>query len=232
MQSLLTKSCCLIKLKPVSSLIETIRTTVWPSMYINPIFDREELKQLKENSPQEYEKLVFVPVKAASNSVSSSIFYDPFLQRFTNIIMMEGKKATAHRLIRDTLYELKKVQLVKYRSAKNEEERSKIVTDPVKILKEAIGNCSPVIITRSIKRGGATYQVPYPITTFFSTFLGMKWLRDSARDRIKPKKEHFPSALAREVINAYNKEGRVYKKKIDLHKLCESNKAYAHYRWI
>jgi ribosomal protein S7p/S5e len=232
MQSLLAKTQCLIKLRPSLALVGSVRTTVWPSMYIDPTFNKDELKRLQEESPEEYEKLTFLPVKAAPSFVNSSVFYDPFLQRFTHIIMMQGKKATANRLIRETLYEIKKKQLAKYRSAKSEEERAAIVTDPVKVLKAAIENCSPVMITRSIKRGGATYQVPYPITKFFSTFLGMKWIRDSARDRVKPKKEHYPSALARELMNAYNREGRVYKKKTDLHKLCESNKAYAHYRWI
>lgn len=80
-----------------------------------------------------------------------------------------------------------------------------------------------------IKRGGATYQVPIPITENRAQFLAMKWLILESKE--KERKIHFPEKFAGEVLDAFNNTGKVIKRKQDLHKQCEANRAYAHYRW-
>ncbi|RWS08546.1 28S ribosomal protein S7-like protein [Dinothrombium tinctorium] len=206
------------------------RNTVWPSNYIKPLAT-EQLTEVKQQSPEEFEKLKFVPVIAAPNHVSSSLFYNRTFDQFLKVIMRDGDKWKAIDGMRMALFEVKRIQLKKYRQAKSDEERAAIELNPLTVFEKAIENCKPLMITQKIKRGGATYQVPFPIVEKDSTFLAMKWLSDLILFRPKPRSEVFHIAMAKEIVNAYNNEGKVVKKKIDLHKLCEANKAYAHYRW-
>lgn len=87
------------------------------------------------------------------------------------------------------------------------------------------------MLTRSVKRGGATYQVPYPLSEKYARFSAARWLLEVVRDRPRPRLAHFPEVMAKELIAAFNNEGKVIKKKQDMHRLCEQNRAYAHYRW-
>nr|CAI5818136.1 unnamed protein product [Callosobruchus analis] len=80
-----------------------------------------------------------------------------------------------------------------------------------------------------IKRGGVKYQVPVPISEKKAQFMSMKWLIQAGQEKDKAVRFHLQ--LARELIDAANNTGRVIKKKHDLHKQCEANRAYAHYRW-
>lgn len=177
-------------------------------------------------------ELAYRPIKAAKNDISNSIFNDPVIYKLENIIMRKGKKNLSHDLIHRTCFEIKKIQLKKFNDpAITAEEKSALILDPVEIIKTAIENAKPVVIVRPVKRGGATYQVPHPITANYSRFLSMKWLVESIKERPKPREEPFAPCFARELIAAASHEGKVIKKKHDLHKLCEANKAYAHYRW-
>lgn len=205
------------------------RNGQWPPNYIWPVYKKEKIAELKETG--QYKELAFAPVRSARASVSSSLYCDPFFLDLENLIMRHGKKEKARAYLHWTMWEIKKAQCKKYSDAKTDEERAAIELDPAKVIRQAIENVQPVVITKSIKRGGATYQVPHPISAHYSEFLAKKWLIDTAKERPKPKVDRFPVAFAREILAAYYSEGKVIKKKHDMHKLCEANKAYAHYRW-
>lgn len=123
---------------------------------------------------------------------------------------------------------VKQIQLRKYQAA-SPTERSEIELNPVAILHKAVKNCQPVLQLTPIKKGGQFYQVPIPITDDRSRFLAMKWL--ISESQLKERKIHFPEKLANELIEAASNTGKVVKRKQDLHKQCEANRAYAHYRW-
>lgn len=130
-----------------------------------------------------------------------------------------------------TLAEIKRLQLEKWKAAKTEEEKNEIELDPVIVIKKGIENMKPVVMTKKIKRGGATYQVPHPVSKNESCFLAMKWLTDIIKDRPKPRLEKMHIVMARELVLALDHEGKTVKKKVEVHRLCEANKAYSHYRW-
>ncbi|GIY52461.1 hypothetical protein CDAR_181271 [Caerostris darwini] len=128
----------------------------------------------------------------------------------------------------DTFARIKRIQLAKYHKAPPDQKTS-IELDPKKIFKQAIDNCKPVLSVTPVKKGGITYQVPVPVTSTLSTFMAMKWVIMAARDKEGP--ISFVEQLSKELLEAYQNEGRVIRRKQDLYKLCEANKAYAHYRW-
>lgn len=160
-----------------------------------------------------------------------SVFFDRTLSKFINKGTREGQKALMRELMRDTFTIIKRAQLNKYYKCNTEEERSKIVCDPLAIFLGALANCKPLLITRPVKRGGATYQVPFPLSEHDSEDFAMRWLLQSVKERPKPRKAFFPEVMARELIDCFYNEGKVVKRKQDMHKQCEANKAYAHYRW-
>lgn len=124
---------------------------------------------------------------------------------------------------------VKQIQLAKYYKAETEAERAEIEMNPLTILNQALENCKPILQLTPIKRGGATYQVPIAIKEHRARFLAMKWLILESNE--KERKVHFPERLASELLDAYNNTGKVVKRKQDLHRQCEANRAYAHYRW-
>lgn len=142
--------------------------------------------------------------------------------------MRDGRKVLARGLVEEAFEKIKRIQVEKYHKA-NSEDKNNIELNPKKIFHNAVLNCKPVLSLTPIKRGGVRYQVPVPISDKKSQFLAMKWLIDAANE--KEKNVHFPEKLAYELIDASNNTGRVVKKKQDLHKQCEGNRAYAHYRW-
>lgn len=215
-------------LQPVLWLRIPVRGTVWPSNYVDPMFRKQEQQQLPDD---ERKKLSFVPVKAVRNNVTCSVFFDPTINRLTKMIMRNGRFFLARDIMDRTLFNIKRIQIQRLRDAKSDAEREEIERDPVAIVKQAIENMKPVVITRPIKRGGATYQVPHPVTPVFSEFLAMKWLLDILKARPKPQKDSIHVVLARELLAGFNNDGKVVKKKTDMHRACEANKAYAHYRW-
>lgn len=201
-----------------------VRTGVFPAWYLNAI-RKEELANLEA---AELEKLSVMPVKPAPFDLTNSLLDDPEFTKFINISMKWADKEGMRVLMRDVFAKIKRIQLAKYHAAPDEEKAS-IELDPKKIFKGAIENCKPVLSVTGIKKGGITYQVPIPITANKSRFMAMKWLIMAGRDKDGPIK--FPEQMAKELLDAFHKEGRVVKRKQDLHKLCENNKAYAHYRW-
>ena len=134
------------------------------------------------------------------------------LAKFINFIMYDGKKNTAERIIYDALEKIK----------------DKTKEDPIKIFNDAINNIRPNLEVRSRRVGGATYQVPQEVKTKRSQTLALRWLLDASRRR---KNKTMSDKLFNELMDAYQKKGSVMKKREDTHKMAESNKAFAHYRW-
>jgi len=131
---------------------------------------------------------------------------------FINIIMRDGKKTIAQSIIYDAL--------------KVVEERLKI--DPIKAFVNALENARPRLQVKPRRIGGATYQVPLEVPKEKGTSIALRWMRDSARTK---KGKAMKEKLADEIVAAYKNEGSVIKKKEDTHKMAESNRAFAHFKW-
>lgn len=194
--------------------------------FIQPIFKLSKQKQLFESG--EAEKLIHVPLRAAKNDETSSVFHDDIQTKFINYIMKGGQKQLARDLVEKAFEKIKRIQLERYNLAEPNE-RDNIELNPVVILRKAIENCRPILILTPVKRGGAKYQVPVPLTEKRSYFIAMRWLVHAGRE--KERTVHFPEKIAWELLDAAANTGRVVKKKHELHKQCEANRAYAHYRW-
>ena len=134
------------------------------------------------------------------------------LAKFINFIMYDGKKATAEKIIYNTLDKIKE----------------KTKEDPIKIFNDAIGNIRPNLEVRSRRVGGATYQVPVEVRAKRSQTLALRWLLEATRKR---KNKTMSDKLFNEIIDASKNKGSAIKKREDTHKMAESNKAFAHYRW-
>lgn len=173
--------------------------------------------------------MAHIPIKAARNNDSSSLFHDDRLSKFTNYVMRGGQKQLARELVERGFENIKRIQLERYHLADSAADKAAIETNPLSILHLAVENCRPLLQLTPIKRGGSTYQVPIPITEKRSYFVAMRWLVEAARE--KERTVHFPEKIAWELLDAAAGTGKVIKKKQDLHKLCEANRAYAHYRW-
>ena len=134
------------------------------------------------------------------------------LAKFINFVMYDGKKATAEKVIYLTLDKIK----------------DKTKDDPIKVFNDAINNIRPNLEVRSRRVGGATYQVPQEVKTKRSQTLALRWLLDATRKR---KNKTMSDKLFNELLDASQKKGSAIKKREDTHKMAESNKAFAHYRW-
>jgi len=134
------------------------------------------------------------------------------LAKFINFIMYDGKKSIAEKVIYTALDQIK----------------TKTKGDPIKVFNDAINNIRPNLEVRSRRVGGATYQVPVEVKTKRSQTLALRWLLDASRKR---KNKTMSDKLLNELIDASQNKGAAIKKKEDTHKMAESNKAFAHYRW-
>ena len=127
-------------------------------------------------------------------------------------VLKDGKKQTAQRIVYGAL----------------EGCREKTGTDPVVTLKRALDNVKPALEVRSRRVGGATYQVPVEVRPSRSTTLGLRWLIQYSRAR---REKTMTERLMNELLDASNGLGAAVKRREDTHKMAESNKAFAHYRW-
>ena len=134
------------------------------------------------------------------------------LAKFINKVMLNGKKATAERIMYDAL------DIV-------EEQMKK---DPMEVFEQALKNVTPLLQVRARRVGGATYQVPVEVKPERGQIMAIRWLVDFARSRTG---RSMAEKLAAELINAAQGEGAAVKKRQDTHKMAEANKAFAHYRW-
>jgi small subunit ribosomal protein S7 len=144
--------------------------------------------------------------------VSDPVFSSPLVTQLVNKILVDGKKSIAERIVYHAM----------------EGCRDKTGTDPVVTLKRALDNVKPAIEVKSRRVGGATYQVPIEVRATRSTTLGLRWLVIFARQR---REKTMVERLMNELLDASNGLGAAVKRREDTHKMAESNKAFAHYRW-
>ena len=140
------------------------------------------------------------------------VYGSPVVTQLVNKILMDGKKQTAQRIVYTAL----------------EGCREKTGTDPVVTLKRALDNVKPALEVRSRRVGGATYQVPVEVRGTRSMTLALRWLVSYSQAR---REKTMAERLMNEVLDASNGLGAAVKKREDTHKMAESNKAFAHYRW-
>ncbi|MDD5747798.1 MAG: 30S ribosomal protein S7 [Actinomycetota bacterium] len=140
------------------------------------------------------------------------VYSDVLVEQFINKVMKDGKKSKAEKIVYDALEVIGK----------------KKDGDPLEILHRAIENVQPVLEVRSRRVGGATYQVPVEVRQARSRTLAVRWIVSFARLR---NEKTMAQRLAGELLDATNRTGASIKRKEDLHKMAEANKAFAHYRW-
>ena len=134
------------------------------------------------------------------------------IPKLINSIMYDGKKTVAEKIIYDAIDKIK----------------SKSKEEPITIFNQAINNIKPTVEVRSRRVGGATYQVPVEVKSKRSQALALRWLIDASRKR---KDKNMSDKIFNEIFDAYQNKGSAIKKKEDTHKMAESNKAFAHFRW-
>ena len=146
------------------------------------------------------------------NQVIDPIYKSAIIPKLVNSIMYDGKKTIAEKIIYDAIDKIK----------------SKAKEEPINVFNEAINNIKPTVEVRSRRVGGATYQVPVEVKSKRAQALAIRWLVDASRKR---KDKHMSDKIFNELFDAYEKKGAAVKKREDVHKMAESNKAFAHFRW-
>ena len=134
------------------------------------------------------------------------------LAKFVNMVMKSGKKAVAERIVYGALDQI----------------GGKRGSDPMEVLDRALENVRPMVEVKSRRVGGATYQVPVEVRPVRQQALAMRWIIESARARGE---KSMPQRLAGELLEAAENRGNAVKKREDVHRMAEANKAFAHYRW-
>ncbi len=134
------------------------------------------------------------------------------IPKLINSIMYDGKKISAEKIVYEAIEKI----------------RTKSKDEPITVFNDAINNVRPTVEVRSRRVGGATYQVPVEVKTKRSQALALRWLIDASRKR---KDKKMSDKLFNEIYDAYQNRGSAIKKKEDTHKMAESNKAFAHFRW-
>ena len=144
--------------------------------------------------------------------VVDPVYNSPLVTALVNKVLRDGKKSTAERIVYGAL----------------EGAQAKTGTDPVVTLKRALDNVKPSLEVKSRRVGGATYQVPIEVKANRATTLALRWLVDYSRNR---REKTMTERLMNEILDASNGLGAAVKRREDMHKMAESNKAFAHYRW-
>jgi len=142
-------------------------------------------------------------------------FHSELLAKFMNMIMADGKKSVAERIIYGALTRISEKQT-------NAEDKA------LELLEQALENVKPMVEVKSRRVGGATYQVPIEVRPARRQTLAMRWVIDAARSRSEQSMAH---RLAHELMDAAENRGTAVKKKEDTHRMAEANKAFSHYRW-
>ena len=140
------------------------------------------------------------------------VYKSTIIPKLINSIMYDGKKTVAEKIIYEAIGKIK----------------TKSKDEPLNVFNEAINNIKPTVEVRSRRVGGATYQVPVEVKSKRAQALAIRWLVDSARKR---KDKLMSDKIFNELFDAYEKKGAAVKKREDVHKMAESNKAFAHFRW-
>ncbi|MGN6578484.1 MAG: 30S ribosomal protein S7 [Bordetella sp.] len=134
------------------------------------------------------------------------------LAKFMNVVMLDGKKAVAERIVYGAL----------------EQVQTKTGKEPLEVFSLAINNIKPIVEVKSRRVGGANYQVPVEVRPVRRLALAMRWLREAAKKRGE---KSMDLRLAGELIDASEGRGAAMKKREDTHKMAEANKAFSHFRW-
>ena len=144
--------------------------------------------------------------------MADPVYTNELVSRLVNKLMLDGKKTVARRIF--------------YRAMSIIEERMN--EDPLKVFKQAIENAKPFMETKSRRVGGSTYQVPVEVSPRRRTALGLRWIIYSSRARGE---KTMAEKLAGELMEAANNRGGAVRKKEEVHRMAEANRAFAHYRW-
>ena len=146
------------------------------------------------------------------NVVPDPKFNSTIIPKLINNIMYDGKRGVAAKIVYDAIDKIK----------------TKSKDEPINIFNEAIKNIKPTVEVRSRRVGGATYQVPVEVKSKRAQALALRWLMDATRKR---KNKTMAEKLYAEILDASQNKGSAIKKREDVHKMAESNKAFAHFRW-
>ncbi len=141
-----------------------------------------------------------------------SVHRSRLVQQVINKVMLDGKKSTAERIVYDAL------AIIAERTGR----------EPIEVLDSSIKTLTPVLEVRSRRVGGATYQVPVEVPAPRARTLAVRWLVGFARQR---REKTMAQRLANELLDAQNQQGGAYKRKDDIYRMAQANKAFAHYRW-
>ena len=140
------------------------------------------------------------------------VYRSLLISQVVNKVMLHGKKSTAETIVYDAMKSIE----------------TKTGSEPLSTVKRAVDNVKPPLEVRSRRVGGATYQVPVEVRPRRATTLAIRWIVENARDR---REKTMADCLAAELLDAANGLGASMKKRDDMQKMAESNKAFAHYRW-
>ena len=141
------------------------------------------------------------------------IHNDVLVAKFVNKVMLDGKKSVAQALVYKSFEQLK----------------GKVAgEEPLAVFKKAVENIKPQLEVRSRRVGGATYQVPVDVRPSRRVTLALRWLTSYSRDRGE---KDMATRIAGEIVDAYNSRGNAFKKKEDVHRMAEANRAFSHYNW-
>ena len=140
------------------------------------------------------------------------VYRSRLVQQVINKVMVDGKKSTAEKIVYEALDILAK----------------RTSQDPVPALEESIKQITPVLEVRSRRVGGATYQVPVEVPARRARTLAIRWLVEFSRSR---REKTMAQRLANELLDAQSQQGGAYKRKDDIYRMAQANKAFAHYRW-
>ncbi len=134
------------------------------------------------------------------------------VSKFVNVLMLDGKKAVAERMLYGAFAQIK----------------TKANKDPLEVFSQALNNCRPVVEVKSRRVGGANYQVPVEVRPSRRSALAMRWLREAAKKRSE---KSMGIRLANEIIEAAENRGGAVKKRDEVHRMAEANKAFSHFRF-
>ena len=140
------------------------------------------------------------------------VYQSDLVTKFVNSMMYQGKKSTAQGIFYESLTQL----------------QAKGGDEPLKLFKKAVENCKPLLEVKTRRVGGANYQVPVEVNADRRTSLAIRWLLTYARSRGE---KGMVDKLTNELLDAANNRGAAIKKKEDVHRMAEANRAFAHYRW-
>ena len=146
------------------------------------------------------------------NLIIDPVYKSTIIPKLINSIMYDGKKTVAEKIVYEAIDKIK----------------SKAKEEPIKVFNDAIDNLKPTVEVKSRRVGGATYQVPVEVKLKRSQTLALRWLIDASRKR---KDKKMSDKIFNEIFDAYQNKGSAIKKKEDTHRMAESNKAFAHFRW-